>query len=874
MRATPAVAFGFAVLCWMCSAPNMAQDGASGAWQGLETSGQPTADELKTAQDALKDLSPVQLASIHGLRFLMRPAWTQEVFPLQPRDYHLRPWGQSATGKLSDTEALRILALLACGWPDDESLKESVVRFFGGAPGELGEGIPWIGIECMLCHLLVERPQLADAKEVAKRLDLCLRKASEIADWDFKTQGTVGMFQGDLYWRALLPRLAAAHGLSASFRIAKEQLDYTVQELTRYATYQEPGQEQYARFSLNLLLDGAALHMLDAAKKPVADVMKTCDTAVRLALQKIKNREYPLPPAWTQVIAGLPNDLLESAGLGREDADSGFAALADLEVTSTGAFPDNGCLASCLNLYNFNSIYGLSTWNFAGSREKVRIAETALAFVGLNGGLPGAAPGKRVLAGFKVDALQNLLRAATITAAVRYHARTQEMMQQIPKAIEKGCEYLVSLQDEEGRFDVMAGVPSEGTPVSVSCQALCLLTLLHGGYARDSKPVKKGLEVLETTDLSGVQNGTYTDSIVLQFFQRYYLPEQEAAGMLDAADAKTYKAARRKVRSEISKFHMQMIETAAEMISASWNGELVGWGYGATIEATYKPRKPKTKREPRQKEIADMRAGSVYGDNSNSQYGVLGLGCASMLGVEPDVKLVEGELNRWISQYREDPGMRPYPNRLPTRDDLSGPDTIADGTRTELVVQPGGWTYIDAVSAAAANKTVLTQAFGGGATLNMTTAGATSLHVCMLLLRQQGELPEGLEKKAQSRLAGAVAWLSEHLIDGWRVGGFTPTFSTGGRYESYGLYGTERMGLLSGVRVLQGNEDWYRSGADLLLRWQDDNGAWIPGERFGYSMNSWLDTCFAVLFLRCSSPFKPAPAGPITGEKNDKPRGK
>ncbi len=60
----------------------------------------------------------------------------------------------------------------------------------------------------------------------------------------------------------------------------------------------------------------------------------------------------------------------------------------------------------------------------------------------------------------------------------------------------------------------------------------------------------------------------------------------------------------------------------------------------------------------------------------------------------------------------------------------------------------------------------------------------------------------------------------------------------------YYMYGMERVGRLSGQRFI-GRRDWYREGADALVRRQDKlNGSWV-----GLTFSTHVETSFALLFL-------------------------
>ncbi len=64
------------------------------------------------------------------------------------------------------------------------------------------------------------------------------------------------------------------------------------------------------------------------------------------------------------------------------------------------------------------------------------------------------------------------------------------------------------------------------------------------------------------------------------------------------------------------------------------------------------------------------------------------------------------------------------------------------------------------------------------------------------------------------------------------------------RWHYYYLYGVERAAVLTNSRAL-GKHDWYREGAEFLLKAQGGDGKWddtcCPGP-----INN---TCFALLFL-------------------------
>ena len=60
------------------------------------------------------------------------------------------------------------------------------------------------------------------------------------------------------------------------------------------------------------------------------------------------------------------------------------------------------------------------------------------------------------------------------------------------------------------------------------------------------------------------------------------------------------------------------------------------------------------------------------------------------------------------------------------------------------------------------------------------------------------------------------------------------------------LYALERVGILSGT-VDIGTHDWYREGANFILKSQKEDGSWKTATGGG---NAVWDTCFAILFLK------------------------
>jgi len=186
-----------------------------------------------------------------------------------------------------------------------------------------------------------------------------------------------------------------------------------------------------------------------------------------------------------------------------------------------------------------------------------------------------------------------------------------------------------------------------------------------------------------------------------------------------------------------------------------------------------------------------------HGDNSNSQYALLGLNAASEVGTP-----VRREVWTLARQYWEQ-------------------NQHGDG----------GWAYTpDAASPASAS---------------MTCAGISSLIITGLKRFQGQEFLAGDAIQNCGRggininLQRGIDWMAARF----RVG---ENFGHGYQWRYYYLYGLERAGRLTGQRFF-GEHDWYREGAEKLVHDQDNLSGFWKGSLF--EQDSLVATSFALLFL-------------------------
>jgi len=329
--------------------------------------------------------------------------------------------------------------------------------------------------------------------------------------------------------------------------------------------------------------------------------------------------------------------------------------------------------------------------------------------------------------------LTELACSASCAAAV-----TRE---EVERAIREGIRYLKGLQRDDGSW---ADVESDA---KTGVTSLVTLALLTAGEKPDSPTIRKSLAYLRGFGPNDLRS-TYAISLQTQVF-----------------------AAAEPERDQLR-------------IAAN-----VGWLENAQI----RPGDPQY--WPGSWTYSDSKRGRP-GDNSNTQYALLGLFAASEAGVP--VKQSVWELSRtyWERSQKHD----------------------------------GSWAYTPD---------------SGNASASMTCAGVSSLIISGLRRFQgqeflQGETIQNCGKGGENRnLRAGIDWLANHF----QVG---QNFGAGQQWKYYYLYGLERAGRLAGIRFF-GQHDWYRIGAEELVHEQNKlNGFWrgmlIEG-------NEVLATSFALLFL-------------------------
>ena len=303
--------------------------------------------------------------------------------------------------------------------------------------------------------------------------------------------------------------------------------------------------------------------------------------------------------------------------------------------------------------------------------------------------------------------------------------------QAVRKAIKKGCDYLWSQRKPDGSwepFNLDAKRNYKAGPSSLAAYAL-----LASGVSPLDKRMAQSLDWLAAQET----NLTYTLGLRCNV---WYLASKETG----------------------SKYRKFFRRDLARILVSTKNGSYNYWCN------------------------AD---GQSAGDNSNSQYAVLGAWAGAMAREEIRLGYWRKVLTHWTQCQHRD----------------------------------GGWGYSGG---------------GGESSATMTAGGIATLFVCYDNLFPEKFLRCNVKSTYDKAIRAGLTWMDKHF--GVAVGG-KQHMGHGDLY--YFLYGVERVGLASGYKYF-GTQNWYKLGARSLLSRQTPNGSWPKGNR-----SVLVSTCFSLLFL-------------------------
>lgn len=357
------------------------------------------------------------------------------------------------------------------------------------------------------------------------------------------------------------------------------------------------------------------------------------------------------------------------------------------------------------------------------------------------------------------------------------YAQDDELQAKINQAIDRGVSNLKRAGGEQGVW--------RHQHHSAGMTALAAWTLLESGVSPKDEQVQRSAAYLRKQAIE--QNHTYTLALMVIFFDRLGDPGDEV--LIQALGV-------RLLAGQFESGSWTYTSDFGIPVNQDWVKSQQRWLQSQIEEADQQRRDktaPAAKKEllPQiQKQVDKVSSRLGGGDNSNTQFAMLGLWVAKRHGL-PVTKAIE----RVEKRFR--------------RMQLNG----------------GGWNYSPEV-------------FFGPPRATMTCAGLLGLALGQGIKPKkegQGEMlkKDPMVKNAFALLADVLkdpdSDKSKHLLE--KPGNF-----------NYFLFSLERMAVVYDVKKI-GDTDWYTWGAKMLVDKQKSDGSW-PGE-YGAA-----DTCFALLFLK------------------------
>ncbi|MBI5725327.1 MAG: DUF4159 domain-containing protein [Planctomycetes bacterium] len=361
----------------------------------------------------------------------------------------------------------------------------------------------------------------------------------------------------------------------------------------------------------------------------------------------------------------------------------------------------------------------------------------------------------------------------------------------ISKAIEKGLAYLWSQQMDDGSWGP-SGQPKSQDGASnrmyyiTGLTALACYALLDSGVDPQEPKIAKALDWLAGMQEKSVELKTADEIKKMSDADKGALRRTED-GMMETTDWRTYSVG---LRSNVwfsankttrNKFQKNLEKDVNWLINGTNNG-----GYSYITPS-------------RNITLSDPRAGTD-GDNSNGQYGQLGVWAGQRAGMEIPREYWYKSMNFWIGRQNTD----------------------------------GGWNYREA---------------GEPSYGNMTAAGVATLFVCFDALFAESFSKCNVSHEVEMRaIQRGLDWFDKN---------FERTLAAPEGHEQsspyYYLYGVERVGLASGYKYF-GRMDWFKEGARKILGDQEDAGSWRrglahEGTRDAQTNQRIEATAFALLFL-------------------------
>lgn len=902
----------------------------------------PDAQLVAAARAQVSRLDPSFLRLANTLRAL---AHRNPKFTLETRyqdDLALPELGSSPANadELPDTWVeLRLLALLRSGYPAEPSLLAELDNLLASKSALRSQSWAEASLSLILVDAIVARRETGLGERVERALE---RGRAVAANRDFN----VPMYtRADITHETLIELMHIAlcrsyvrkHGLLSALPETnwKKVVGRLLQLATQFWNPEEvplwessdPKLSSAQRSRAALIL-GVLLNF--ACDEPLVDISAESRDG---ALKKLYQR---MPPAFDhkqgwRAFKGDAAFLFMSAGAWRESEAGKQLVLSLSESLLTvqrlpfmRPRPESSHIATALG------------WTLAAGgdddgmgraaltlQQRDHLGTLCLALLAASGGILGDLAPEEPL---EMEMLMSVFEALDVLELEDFYGN----MLRTDDAIENGAQWLFKQQNADGTFPGFHGK-------SLGGHALSVLMLLEAGMDRDDPGIQKAMRKMRElgpTEKDGDwfagsnvksfnDHANYSMALMQMAFCKYYEKEEIEAGIFRARSSAEFLTAQQRMWSKLPKADRDVIGHIAWAVS---NNDGYGWGYGVRQPKSDPPQytetppapeegKPKPvtgeKREAGKEGPAGGGSGNKveegkfpprpdaashfqHCDNSNSQYAVLGLKAALLLGAPIRLEALAWEAQRLVENFTvlgqaERPYVTPGAATVepkPRRDSrYADPDANKRPRRARAWLQKydvGCWSYFAGKGTITIGTKDNERGEGGPhadefdnkvrsfrLSVAMTAAGISSLSILRDALLLAKFRDSDLLARMETAMAGGLFMLGLKYpysktittIDNVRNSDAWWRGADGGPGMMYDMYSCERAGVLTSQRYFA-NIDWYRDGADLLIDKQTPEGNWrelVYNDR-GTLYPQTCSHCFAILFLkRCAPPLSQEP---------------
>jgi hypothetical protein len=357
------------------------------------------------------------------------------------------------------------------------------------------------------------------------------------------------------------------------------------------------------------------------------------------------------------------------------------------------------------------------------------------------------------------------------------------------------------------------------------------------------RAIARGIEFLKTSDSPDSAIGADSAELKLLTFVHGGVPETDPAFQallttcLERKPEKTYRVSllamcleeidRAKYQDQIAACGQFLLDNVKSNGGFSYgdptNAKPESGGVASKKDA-FKPKKPPGPIDPNEKikpevtkhiSLKKSKDGpeAQRSDNSNSQYGALGIRACHDAGVLFPRETIEKCRQYWINNQRTPQNADPKAKN------------VASGGKGGF-----GWCYSE-------GDTICSKMGPPYSSMTAGAVGALCIYDYIL----------GKDWKRDRPVVDGMHWLETNYSVTQNVGPCEIAPVPDG-WLYYYLYALERTGLLFDTAMI-GTHDWYLDGYQVLLGAQKGNGSWDASH---FIKPTW-DTCFAILFLKRST---------------------